>query len=145
MPSTAQTYVNHRRTFPLFHFFAYPIVALNVLVAVVQAAQQPTLREAWYLLFSIGVAAGFAASRASTLMVQDRLIGLEMRLRLAAILPPELRMRIGELRLRHLVALRFAGDGELPSLVERCLTGELRTADEVKREIRDWRPDFARA
>src|SRR5262245_63863747 len=73
MPSTAQNYVNHRRTFPLFHFFAYPIVALNVLIAVVQAAQQPTLREAWYLLFSIGVAAGFAASRASTLMVQDRL------------------------------------------------------------------------
>jgi uncharacterized protein DUF6526 len=145
MTSTAQNYVNHRRTFPLFHLFAYPIVALNVLVAVVQAAQQPTLREAWYLLFSIGVAAGFAASRASTLMVQDRLIGLEMRLRLAAILPPELRLRIGELRLRHLVALRFAGDSELPSLVERCLTGELRTADEVKREIREWRPDFARA
>jgi hypothetical protein len=77
--------------------------------------------------------------------VQDRLIGLEMRLRLAAVLPPELRQRIPELRLRHLVGLRFASDAELPDLVARCLAGELRTAEQVKREIRDWRGDFVRA
>jgi hypothetical protein len=68
-----------------------------------------------------------------------------MRLRLTAVLPPELRKRIPELRIRHLVALRFAGDLELPLLVQRCLDGELRTADDVKRQIRDWRPDFVRA
>jgi len=42
-------------------------------------------------------------------------------------------------------ASRAAGDGELPALVERCLSGELTTADAVKREVRDWRPDFLRA
>ena len=68
-----------------------------------------------------------------------------MRLRLAAVLPPELCSRIPELRLRHLVGLRFAGDAELPALVQRCLAGELRTADQVKREIREWRADFVRA
>ena len=77
--------------------------------------------------------------------MQNRLIALEMRLRLAATLPPELRTRIPELRLRHLIGLRFAGDAELPGLVERCLRGELATADAIKREIREWRPDFARA
>ena len=68
-----------------------------------------------------------------------------MRLRLAATLPPPLRTRIPELRLRHLIGLRFAGHDELPALVERCLRGELATTDAIKREIRDWRPDVARA
>jgi hypothetical protein len=145
MPLPPQNYANHRRFFPLFHFFAYPIVAVNVLVALADVIEHPTLRDAWNFVFAIGVAAGFLAARASTLTVQDRLIGLEMRLRLAAVLPPELRVRIPELRLRHLVGLRFASDSELPLLVQRCLDGELRTADQVKREIREWRGDFVRA
>lgn len=141
----AQTYSNHRRVYPLFHFFAFPIVAINVLVVFGQLVHQPSLAGVWPLVFAIGVAAGFLACRASILTVQDRLIGLEMRLRLAAVLPPTLSVRIPELRLRHLVGLRFAGDTELPVLVERCLNGELKTADEVKRQIREWRADFVRA
>lgn len=46
-------------------------------------------------------------------------------------------MQIPQLRLRQLIALRFAGDDELAWLVERCLHGELETADAVKRAIRD--------
>ena len=145
MRPSVQNYANHRRYFPLFHFFAYPIVALNVLVLFAQLVRHPGLSEAWPLVFGIGVAAGFLACRASVLTVQDRLIGLEMRLRLAAVLPSELSRRIPELRLRHLVGLRFAGDAELPQLVQRCLAGELKTADQVKREIREWRGDFVRA
>jgi hypothetical protein len=94
---------------------------------------------------ALGLVAGIVANRASTLIIQGRVIGVEMRLRLAASLTPELRARIPELRLRQLIGLRFAGDDELPALVERCLRGELATADAVKREIRDWRPDFVRA
>jgi hypothetical protein len=142
---TAQTYTTHRRYFPLFHYIALPILLANVAVAVGHAIRRPSLWNAWLVLVSLGLVAGLVASRASTLYVQNRLIALEMRLRLAATLPPELRTRIPELRLRHLIALRFAGDAELPGLVERCLRGELATADAIKREIRDWRPDFARA
>lgn len=140
-----QTYANHRRFFPLFHFFALPIVVLNVVMVFGGLARHPSIGDVWPLIFAIGVAAGFLACRASILTVQDRLIGLEMRLRLAAVLPPELGARIPELRIRHLVGLRFAGDAELPQLVSRCLNGELRTADQVKREIREWRGDFVRA
>jgi len=96
-------------------------------------------------VFAIGVATGFVAARSMVLTVQTRLIGLEMRLRLAAMLPPDLCARIPELPLRQLVALRFAGDVELPDLVRRCLNGELRTPDEVKRQIQNWRADFVRA
>jgi hypothetical protein len=145
MPTPAQSYENHRRFFPLYHYVALPIVTVNILVVLAQLLRLPALREAWLLIFAVGVAAGFVACRASILTVQDRVIGLEMRLRLAAVLPPELRVRIPELRIRQLVALRFAGDAELAMLVQRCLAGELRTPDDVKREIREWRPDFVRA
>jgi hypothetical protein len=140
-----QSYANHRRHFPLFHYFALPILFANVAVAVGHAIRRPTMWNAWLVVVSLALVAGLVASRASTLYVQNRIIALEMRLRLAATLPPELRARIHELRLRHLIGLRFACDGELPGLVERCLRGELATADAIKREIREWRPDFARA
>ena len=145
MAVAPQSYANHRRYFPLFHYVAVPILLANVMVAVAHAIQRPTPFNGWLALLSIGLVAGVVANRASTLHVQNRLIGLEMRLRLATTLAPELRSRINELHLRHLIGLRFAGDAELPELVERCLRGELATTDAVKREIREWRPDFIRA
>jgi hypothetical protein len=142
---TAQTYANHRRNFPLYHYVALPILLANIVVAVAHAIRQPSPFNAWLVVLSLGLVAGLLATRASTLFVQNRLIGLEMRLRLATTLSPELRSRIPELHLRHLIGLRFAGDAELPALVERCLHGELATTDAVKRAIRDWRADFIRA
>jgi hypothetical protein len=145
MSSPAQSYATHRRLFPLFHYVALPILLANVAITVTHAIRRPTLWNGWLVVVAIGLVAGLVASRASTLIVQSRLIGLEMRLRLATTLPAELRARIPELQLRHLVGLRFAGDTELTELVERCLRGELTTTDAVKRAVREWRPDFVRA
>ena len=145
MSSSPQTYANHRRLFPLFHYVTIPIVLANVVVAVAHAIRQPSAFNAWLVVLSLGLVAGFFSARASALIVQNRLIALEMRLRLATSLAPELRSRIPELHLRHLVGLRFAGDAELPGLVERCLRGELTTTDTVKRAVRDWRADYLRA
>lgn len=145
MPPTPQTYANHRRLFPLFHYVALPILLANVVVAVAHAIRQPSAFNAWLVVLSFGLVAGIVAARASALIVQNRVIALEMRLRLASSLAPDLRSRIPELHLRHLVGLRFAGDGELPGLVERCLRGELPTTDAVKRAVQDWRGDYLRA
>lgn len=145
MARTPQSYANHRRWFPLYHYVAFPILIVNVALAVAHLLRRPTLWNGWLVVLAIGLVAALVASRASALMVQNRVIGLEMRLRLAAILPPELRVRIPELRISQLVALRFAGDDELAGLVERCLHGELASPDAVKRAVRDWRPDFLRA
>lgn len=145
MSQKPQTYANHKRYFPLYHYVALPIFLANVVVAVAHAIRQPSAFNEWLVVLAIGLVAGVVACRASVLIVQNRLIGLEMRLRLATTLAPELRARISELQLRHLVGLRFAGDAELPGLVERCLRGELPTTDTVKQAIRDWRPDFVRA
>jgi Family of unknown function (DUF6526) len=141
----AQEYTNHRRIFPLYHYVALPILVANLGVAVAHLVKRPSLWNGWLVVLSVGLVCGLVAGRWSALMVQNRLIALEMRLRLAAVLPAELRARIPELRMRQLIGLRFAGDDELTGLVERCLHGELDTADAVKRAIREWRPDFIRA
>ena len=145
MLRSPQTYATHRRFFPLYHYVALPIFLANVVFAVAHAIRQPSVFNAWLVLLAIGLVSALIAVRASTLIVQNRLIALEMRLRLASSLVPELRSRIPELHLRHLIGLRFAGDAELPGLVERCLRGELTTTDAVKREIREWRADYLRA
>ncbi len=145
MTTTAQSYANHRRVFPLYHLFALPILLANVVVMMAVSVRHPSLWNLWLVVVAIGLVGGMVANRASTLIVQNRVIGLEMRLRLATILPVELCQRIPELHLKQLVGLRYAGDDELVTLVERCLRGELVTADAVKREVRHWRPDYVRA
>src|SRR5687768_451074 len=145
MTETTQSYDNHRRVFPLYHLFALPVLLAHVIVTVVGAVREPSAWTVWMVVVALGLAAAAVANRTSTLIVQNRVIGLEMRLRLATVLPVELCQRIPELHLRQLVGLRYAGDAELPGLVERCLRGELATADAVKRAVRQWRPNYARA
>jgi hypothetical protein len=81
--------------------------------------------------------------RLYALRVQDRVIRLEERIRLVSVLPEPLRSRIGELTGAQLVALRFASDAELPSLVERALQEKLSRAD-IKKAVVNWRPDYSR-
>lgn len=145
MTETTQSYSNHRRVFPLYHLFALPILLAHVVVTLVGAVREPSAWTVWMVVVALGIAAAAVANRASSLIVQNRVIGLEMRLRLATVLPVELCQRIPELHLKQLVGLRYAGDAELPGLVERCLRGELATADAVKRAVRQWRPDYVRA
>jgi hypothetical protein len=145
MPATAQSYANHRRVFPLYHLFVLPVLITHVIVTMVASVRHPSLWNLWLVVVALGIVGGMVANRASTLIVQNRVIGLEMRLRLATVLPVELCQRIPELHLKQLVGLRYASDDELVGLVERCLRGELATADAVKREVRHWRPDYVRA
>jgi hypothetical protein len=140
-----QTYANHRRWYLLYHFVAQPILIANLVVAVRRAVVMPTHPNWWGVVVAVGLEALAVASRTMALTVQNRVVRLEQWIRLGAVLPPDLKPRISELRLGQLLGLRFASDAELPDLVRRCLAGELRGADQVKREVKSWQPDHLRA
>jgi hypothetical protein len=79
------------------------------------------------------------------LKVQDRLIRLEMRLRMAGVLPPDLRMRIPEFTVEQLIALRFASDAELPMLSKKVLDENIAKRKPIKQMVKDWQADELRA
>jgi hypothetical protein len=145
-----QTFANHTRFDPAFHFFAAPVLLLGLLLALVHFfahITQGDFRDHFHAFLLIVLALALLTlalkSRAYSLKVQDRVIRLEERLRLAMLLPEPLRARIPELTESQLVGLRFASDAEIPKLVERTLKENLSRKD-IKKAIQNWRPDYWR-
>src|SRR5262245_51584563 len=77
-----------------------------------------------------------AVSRVYITRLQDRIIKLEMRIRCASLLSPALQATYARLSKRQIVALRFASDEELPSLIERA-DAEKMSSDQIKRAIKN--------
>ncbi len=137
-----QTYATHRRYYPIFHFFVLPLLSLNVLVRIAYAVRHAGARLNWWeVVFALALLIMALAVRSMALRVQDRLITLEESLRLSACLPEDLRGRVSELTASQLIALRFCDDAELPDLTRSVLGGELRGREQIKRRIKNWRPD----
>jgi hypothetical protein len=84
-------------------------------------------------------------ARTFALKVQDRVIRLEMRLRLRELLPADLQFRILDFRPGQLVAMRFASDAELPTLARKVLDENLTDQRSIKSQIQSWQPDHLRA
>jgi hypothetical protein len=138
-----QTLANHAKFDPSFHFFLIPILAINVIVVAVQLYHFPGLLGTWLLLISLALVVMAGRTRSYATHLQDRIIRLEEHLRLAAILPESLRVRLGELTDSQLVGLRFASDAETPALVQRALDEKLSRSD-IKKAVQNWRPDYSR-
>jgi len=138
-----QTFANHARLDPLFHFFVLPVFALSTIAAVVLFLWHPSLHSGWRFVLLAAAAVAVFKVRLYALRVQDRVIRLEERLRLASLLPEPLRSRIPELTEGQLIALRFASDAEVSKLADRALAEKLSPAD-IKKSIQAWRPDYWR-
>ena len=141
----SQSYKNHTRFFPLFHFIASPILLLNFINSLRHAWLNPNRSTAFAALVAFGLVAGLLAARTMALKVQDRVIRLELQLRMRGLLPADLAARINDLTPQQMVALRFAGDKELPDLVRDVLAGKLTKQKEIKLAIKDWQADYLRA
>jgi hypothetical protein len=146
MAERAQSFENHRRWLPLWHFFVIPVLLVNVILAAFRTFIDPFQWPAntWNLLVTLALFFGVFLARYVPLLAQNRIIRLEERQRVASLLPAETRGRINELTMRQYIALRFAPDDEIPDLVRRCLAGELKTSGDIKRAIKNWRADHLR-
>jgi hypothetical protein len=144
MAERVQTYKNHPRLIPAYHFFVLPVLLLNVINELRRAWYYPSAGRAVDVVVALALLTLALLARTMPLAAQDRLIRLEMRMRLGALLPPELRARIDDLTPRQLVALRFAGDAEMPELVRDVVDGRLKSGKEIKMRIKDWQADWLR-
>lgn len=143
MPQT-QTFKNHARLLPPYHFFVIPVLLINFLNEIRHVYLAPSQHTAWTLVVAAALVTLGLFARTMTLTVQDRVIRLEMCHRLKDTLPLDLHGRINELTPKQLVALRFASDDEMPALVRDVLAGNLATQKAIKERVKNWQGDYLR-
>ena len=144
MADQSQTYKNHVRWFAPLHFFVLPVLLANALNAIRHVWQNPALSTGFALLVAVAILALGVLSRVMAVTVQDRVVRLEMRLRLGGVLPPDLCSRIPEFTVAQLVSMRFASDAELSALARKVLDEKLKERNTIKRLVKNWKPDFLR-
>ena len=145
-----QTFASHVRLDPPFHFFLLPVFALGLILTLIHFFAHITsgdVRDHIHAFLLVLLAFAFVLlalkTRLYSLKVQDRVIRLEERLRLAQLLAEPLRSRIPELTEDQLIGLRFASDAEVGKLAERALNEKL-NRKQIKQAIQNWRPDYWR-
>lgn len=144
MADTQQTYANHTRWHPPFHFFVMPVMLINFVWAIVEFVRTPGLNQGRWIVVSAALVGLAFVARINALKVQDRIIRLEERLRYQQLLPPELAQQCRSLHLGQMIALRFASGEELEGLVREVLGGRLTKSAEIKKAIKNWRGDTFR-
>lgn len=140
-----QNYANHVRRTPLYYNAAGLILAANILWSGYRLATGLSVDNLFAFLISVVLFVMAFAARTQTLTVQNRVIRLEQRLRFRDLLRPDVAARAAALPIGQVVALRFAGDTELPGLVDEVLAGRLTDAKAIKLKVTDWQADFLRA
>ena len=139
MAHPPQNYTNHVHR-PRAWLVTWLIALLALVVLIVHAYQEPT-----YVSFTLVVLAGVVLSTLSLLRLfavrlQNRIIRLEMQVRLSRLGHER---DVPQLTLAQIVALRFASDAELPALIERAIAEKL-PPDMIKRAVKDWQGDYLR-
>lgn len=138
--SAPQTYATHRRFEPIQHFVLLPFFLITVVATIYAFVRRPALGTFWIALLALALFTLAVQVRVYALKVQDRLIRLEEHLRLARLLPEDLKARIPELGVKQLVGLRFASDAEVADRVREALHEHL-DGEAIKKRVQTWRPD----
>ena len=141
---TRQNLANHAKFDPPFHFVLIPTLLVLIILTIVNVVRHYNALSAWiFVVVMLAMVNLSFRARIYALKVQDRVIRLEERLRLAALLPEPIRSRVNDLTESQLIAIRFASDAEVSALVQKALSENLKNAD-IKRAIVTWRPDYWR-
>ena len=142
---TPQNYENHRRFIPGYHLVTFGILALYFFWTFYQLVRAFSVSTIVTALVAGAVVSVALYVRLFVAAVQDRVIRLEERFRLSALVPEDLRDRIDDLTTAQYVGLRFASDGEAAELVRRVFDEGIDDRDEIKKLVVNWRPDYHRA
>lgn len=145
MPSAQkQTFDTHVQRVSIGYTAGFLFAAIAVIHGLAKLATDLSLDSVIRLTTALALMLALSFVRTNALRVQDRVIRLETQVRLRQVLPADLQGRIGELTLGQLVALRFAGDAELPALTRRVLDERLTDRTAIKKLVTDWQADTFR-
>jgi hypothetical protein len=139
-----QNFKNHVKFAPAFHYFAMPVLVLNFFWMVSRLRYGITRHGVADVLVAAALVVLLFCARLFALKAQDRIIRLEERLRYERLLPADLKARSGELTVDQIVALRFAGDDELPALARKVLDEKIGDRTAIKKLVQHWRADHLR-
>ena len=141
-PSREQSYSNHGHR-PYLTWAASIFATAALVIFVGDWLRGVHSGQAGLVLLALSTVALVSISRVYTTKLQNRIIRLEMRVRLMDLLPPDQHGKIHQLTTAQLVGLRFASSPELPALVDRAIAERL-SRDDIKRAIKNWVPDWER-
>jgi hypothetical protein len=144
MSNSTQSFQHHTRWVPAFHFVTLPLLLINLVWSLVRVVRHPSADTGMALVVGVALVLLGLFARQFAVAAQDRLIRLEMRLRIRELCPPDLGMRAGEFTPDQLIALRFASDAELPALARKVLDDKVADRKTIKSMVRDWLPDTMR-
>ncbi len=144
MDQPEQSFDNHAKTVPLYHF-GLTILVMSVLVySLIQVFQDFSVDTLMMAVMAMALLGTTIFARIFPMGVQDRVIRLEERLRMKEVLPEDLQDRIEDFTTEQLIALRFATDRELPDLARRVLDESMADRKAIKQAVAVWRPDHQR-
>jgi hypothetical protein len=144
MAAQPQTFANHAKVVPAYHYFTVGLITIYFVYRLYLLVTAVSLANGMGLVAATALLMVFFWARIFALRVQDRVIRMEMHLRIAS-LAPDLTPRVGQFTMNQLCSLRFASDAELPELARKVLGERLDDRTAIKKMIRDWHADHARA
>jgi hypothetical protein len=138
--SKLQSFKNHGRFDPPYHFFLAIIGLATIVISTIYAIHHTCFYSIWLVVLSVAGLIAILKLRSYPLKVQDRVIRLEERMRLQALAPSEWHTQISRLNEDQLIGLRFAADDEVVELAKQALEHKL-TRKQIKERIKNWRAD----
>ena len=141
-----QNYSNHKRYYVPHHFIFLPILAGLQILGVWKYFNDKENTLIW-LLFSVIIFLiiylTVMVRQHYALENQNRIIRLEFQQRYFEIFGERSDQVIKQLRFSQIAALRFAYDEEFKALLAQALNKDI-SGDEIKKSIKNWRPDYYR-
>ena len=138
-----QNLKNHPRYLFTWHILtgiAIIAVMIGSVINLVNSANENLYSASLLVVISLILASIFWYARAFALRAQDRAIRAEENFRHFILTgkPYDNRLRMGQV-----IALRFAGDEEMPALAQRAIDENL-NQKQIKQAINNWRGDHHR-
>jgi Family of unknown function (DUF6526) len=139
----SQSFSNHVRVHPVYHYFAVPVSLGLVLAALLNLILHFSLGSAILFISMIVLHLAIFLGRDYAKKNQDRIIRTELRLRYFQLTGKRLEEWENQFAIGQLLATRFASDEELVELIQNPET-QKKKPEAIKHQIIQWNADRMR-